>query len=73
MDSLIFELQVVFYFQLFLSANVRHIDHSRNRPALVTTTCESRLNRVRTKHSKIHCSYLGLCTLCVFLRQPFLK
>ena len=24
MDSLIFELQVVFYFQLFLSANVRH-------------------------------------------------
>ena len=25
MDSLIFELQIVFYFQLFLSANVRHI------------------------------------------------
>ena len=24
MDSLIFELQLVFYFQLFLSANVRH-------------------------------------------------
>ena len=24
MDSLIFELQIVFYFQLFLSANVRH-------------------------------------------------
>ena len=26
MDSLIFELQIVFYFQLFLSANVRHSD-----------------------------------------------
>ena len=25
MDSLIFELQLVFYFQLFLPANVRHI------------------------------------------------
>ena len=25
MDSLIFELQIVFYFQLFLSANVRYI------------------------------------------------
>ena len=24
MDSLIFEIQIVFYFQLFLSANVRH-------------------------------------------------
>ena len=24
MDSLIFELQIVFYFQFFLSANVRH-------------------------------------------------
>ena len=24
MDSLIFELQIVLYFQLFLSANVRH-------------------------------------------------
>ena len=24
MDSLIFELQIVFYFQLFLSVNVRH-------------------------------------------------
>ena len=24
MDSLIFELQIVFYFQLFLSANTRH-------------------------------------------------
>ena len=24
MDSLIFELQIVFYFQLFLFANVRH-------------------------------------------------
>ena len=24
MDSLIFELQIVFYFQSFLSANVRH-------------------------------------------------
>ena len=24
MDSLIFEPQIVFYFQLFLSANVRH-------------------------------------------------
>ena len=24
MDSLIFYLQIVFYFQLFLSANVRH-------------------------------------------------
>ena len=24
MDSLIFELQIVFYLQLFLSANVRH-------------------------------------------------
>ena len=37
MDSLIFELQIVFYFQLFLSANVRHsswvkLNHlSRNR------------------------------------------
>ena len=29
MDSLIFELQIVFYFQLFLSANVRH--NKRNR------------------------------------------
>ena len=26
MDSLIFELQIVFYFQLFLSPNVRHRD-----------------------------------------------
>ena len=26
MDSLIFELQIVFYSQLFLSANVRHND-----------------------------------------------
>ena len=24
MDSLIFKLQIVFYFQLYLSANVRH-------------------------------------------------
>ena len=24
MDSLIFELQIIFYFQFFLSANVRH-------------------------------------------------
>ena len=24
MDSLIFELQIIFHFQLFLSANVRH-------------------------------------------------
>ena len=24
MDSLIFELQIVFYFHIFLSANVRH-------------------------------------------------
>ena len=28
MDSLIFELQIVFYFQLFLSANVRHTPQS---------------------------------------------
>ena len=28
MDSLIFELQIVFYFQLFLSANVRHTKRS---------------------------------------------
>ena len=28
MDSLIFELQIVFYFQLFLSANVRHSPQS---------------------------------------------
>ena len=27
MDSLIFELQIIFYFQLFLSANVRHKVH----------------------------------------------
>ena len=27
MDSLIFDLQIVFYFQLFLSANVRHTDY----------------------------------------------
>ena len=26
MDSLIFELQIIFYFQLFLSANVRHTE-----------------------------------------------
>ena len=26
MDSLIFDLQIVFYSQLFLSANVRHIE-----------------------------------------------
>ena len=29
MDSLIFELQIVFYFQLFLSANVRHKEVTR--------------------------------------------
>ena len=38
MDSLIFELQIVFYFQLFLSANVRH----NNLPSILleeTLTC----------------------------------
>ena len=34
MDSLIFELQIVFYFQLFLSANVRHIFLPSSRPTL---------------------------------------
>ena len=29
MDSLIFELQIVFYFQLFLSPNVRHRERAR--------------------------------------------
>ena len=28
MDSLIFELQIVLHFQLFLSANVRHTDEA---------------------------------------------
>ena len=31
MDSLIFELQIVFYFQLFFSANVRHIPGAVSR------------------------------------------
>ena len=29
MDSLIFELEIIFHFQLFLSANVRHMAPSR--------------------------------------------
>ena len=28
MDSLIFELQIILHFQLFLSANVRHTDEA---------------------------------------------
>ena len=31
MDSLIFELQIVLYFQLFLSANVRHTEEKYNQ------------------------------------------
>ena len=30
MDSLILDLQIVFYFQLFLSANVRHTSSAKN-------------------------------------------
>ena len=30
MDSLIFELQIAFYFQLFLSANVRHTQQGKH-------------------------------------------
>ena len=33
MDSLIFELQIVFYFQLFLSANVRHTVNADHPPS----------------------------------------
>ena len=44
MDSLIFELQIVFHFQLFLSANVRHIPphfmpESRSRPIFYEIFC----------------------------------
>ena len=35
MDSLIFELQIIFHFQLFLSANVRHKDDTKGRRSLV--------------------------------------
>ena len=52
MDSLIFELQIVFYFQLFLSANVRHIFLARglapNFPSLpfLTSVTHARDNQV---------------------------
>ena len=36
MDSLIFDLQIVFYFQLFLSANVRH-RYSYNKKIKIDT------------------------------------
>ena len=39
MDSLIFELQIVFYFQLFLSANVRHTCILEGEP-IVLNSCE---------------------------------
>ena len=34
MDSLILDLQIVFYFQLFLSANVRHTSSAKNNIVL---------------------------------------
>ena len=34
MDSLTFELQIVLYFQLFLSANVRHTNRQEQQDAL---------------------------------------
>ena len=40
MDSLIFELQIVFYFQLFLSANVRH----KYKPPKIITQKKPLLN-----------------------------
>ena len=39
MDSLIFELQIVLYFQLFLSANVRHTT-TKTMPALTDIKAE---------------------------------
>ena len=61
MDSLIFELQIVFYFQLFLSANVRHsmegrgkrdgdchagyIDCSNRLKVLALSRCRARLQQ----------------------------
>ena len=47
MDSLIFELQIVFYFQFFLSANVRHKIRPRayifQRPFLRALSVEGNL------------------------------
>ena len=47
MDSLIFELQIVFYFQLFLSANVRHTRSS--------TRILGVINYHRTYWLRFHC------------------
>ena len=39
MDSLIFELEIIFHFQLFLSANVRHTyEWPRTWPRFYTET-----------------------------------
>ena len=56
MDSLIFELQIVFYFQLFLSANVRH---SWTKILLIVRKCSKckklSLERDLDDFSRRHC------------------
>ena len=56
MDSLIFELQIVFYFQLFLSANVRHNDMTLVRfYCYLYTVILYVILHTTLKNLKLHC------------------
>ena len=52
MDSLIFELQIVFYFQLFLSANVRH-NLAAKTEIFSCCCCVVTWTALRTKYAEI--------------------
>ena len=54
MDSLIFELQIVFYFQLFLSANVRHRLSERNSDLLKKSQLTFLLHEFFSSPSSLH-------------------
>ena len=63
MDSLIFELQIVFYFQLFLSANVRHT----NACCFLMQIMQLLLNISPTKKEEFTLSSKTNKAACLFL------
>ena len=66
MDSLIFELQIIFYFQLFLSANVRHTCLSATLFQILTFSAflniskTAQQNSLSTSSHNLHDIYISM-------------
>ena len=67
MDSLIFELQIVFYFQLFFSANVRHTRATKEIGDVFTQAILSSYCSLRNRA----CRYASLVNANFSVNQMF--